>query len=183
MLEQMNGMNLKDLQGELHSSTDLYELISALGDQIQRERKDLNLAKSQGKERGSHENQELRRKIEDLQDRLREYEMNRTNHLASKKEQINKDLLRELEAAKDAVEDMRGALEAAKMDNHKLREQVRYLEDLSKNPRSRTGRSADGNEASATAMLLTRKENEQLRQEVRGLKDRVAHLQHELEIS
>ena len=162
MLEQMNGMNLKDLQGELHSSTDLYELISALGDQIQRERKDLNLAKSQGKERGSHENQELRRKIEDLQDRLREYEMNRTNHLASKKEQINKDLLR--------------GLEAAKMDNHKLREQVRYLEDLSKNPRSRTGRSADGNEASATAMLLTRKENEQLRQEVRGLKDRVAHL-------
>jgi DNA repair exonuclease SbcCD ATPase subunit len=52
-----------------------------------------------GKDRSNTENAELRRKIDDLQDRLREYELSRTNHLASRKDNINKDLMRNLEEA------------------------------------------------------------------------------------
>lgn len=55
--------------------------------------------KSMGKDRSNVENAELRRKIEDLQDRLREYELSRTNHIASRKDNINKDLMRDLEEA------------------------------------------------------------------------------------
>ena len=57
----------------------------------------MNREKSVGKERGNVENQELRRKIEELQDRVREYELTRTHHISQRKDQINKDLMRDLE--------------------------------------------------------------------------------------
>lgn len=48
------------------------------------------MSKSIGKDRAKLETQELKKKVEDLQDRLREYELSRTNHLANRKENINK---------------------------------------------------------------------------------------------
>jgi predicted nucleic acid-binding Zn-ribbon protein len=119
-----------------------------------------------------------------MQDRLREYEMNRTNHIATRKDNINKDLMKDLEAAQESLEELRREKDSLDMDNHKLREQVKYLEDLSnaQKKRNSTGRG-NGDDASATALLLTRKENESLRQESRGLKDRIAHLTHELDLA
>jgi hypothetical protein len=48
---------------------------------------------------GTAEILNLRRQIEELQDRCREYELTRTKHLSSKRDQIEQDMMQDLEAA------------------------------------------------------------------------------------
>lgn len=115
-----------------------------------------------GKDRSNVENAELRRKIDELQSRLREYEMSRTNHIATRKEHINKDLMRDLEEADAQIEELRRIKDTLEHDNRKLRDEIRYLEE---NPRrassgnNRPGSANNGGESSG-AVLILRKENE-----------------------
>ncbi len=51
--------------------------------------------------------QELRRKVDELQDRCREYELTRTKHLTSKKDQSNKELIKDLEDADAHIQELR----------------------------------------------------------------------------
>jgi predicted phage tail protein len=153
----------------------LYQVIAQLGEQVQRDRRDQALAKSQGKDRSNIENAELRRRVEELQDRVREYELTRTKHLSSKKEQINQDLLGDLEAAELQIEDLKRIKESLESENLRLRDENRFLEEAvhkAQHPQRRPGSTTE----SAGAMMMVRKDNEQLKQEVRNLKERVASL-------
>ena len=85
MLEQMNAITLKDITAELQVKTDLYEVMAALQEQIQKDRREFQQARSLGRSTGNAEVQELRRKVDELQDRCREYELTRTKHLTSTK--------------------------------------------------------------------------------------------------
>lgn len=125
----MNSITLRDITAELQQKTDLYETISLLGDQIQKDRREQHLAKSQGKDRSNIENLDLRRRVEELQDKVREYELSRTKHLSSKKEQLNKDLLGDLEEAERQIEELRRANESLANDNTRLKDETRYLEE------------------------------------------------------
>ena len=49
MLEQMNSVTLKDLQRELSTSNDIFEIIAEISDTIQREKREQS--KSVGKDR------------------------------------------------------------------------------------------------------------------------------------
>ena len=51
--------------------------------------------------------QELRRKVDELQDRCREYELTRTKHLISKKDHSNKELIKDLEDADAHIQELR----------------------------------------------------------------------------
>ena len=86
MVEALNLSTLKDLQTEIQQKTDLLDLVAALSDQISREKKDITVSKSGMNERGGQEAYELRKRIEELQARVRELEDNRQ----SRKEQVNR---------------------------------------------------------------------------------------------
>ena len=86
MVEALNLSTLKDLQTEIQQKTDLLDLVATLSDQISREKKDITVSKSGMKERGGQEAYELRKRIEELQARVRELEDNRQ----SRKEQVNR---------------------------------------------------------------------------------------------
>lgn len=49
----------------------------------------------------------MRRKIEELQDRCREYELTRTKHLTTNKNQANKELIKDLEDADAHIQELR----------------------------------------------------------------------------
>lgn len=59
MLEQMNSVTLKDLQSELSTSNDIFEVIAEISDTIQREKREQS--KSVGKDRTLQENNILKR--------------------------------------------------------------------------------------------------------------------------
>jgi hypothetical protein len=59
MLEQMNCVTLKDLQSELSTSNDIFEVIAEISDTIQREKREQS--KSVGKDRTLQENNILKR--------------------------------------------------------------------------------------------------------------------------
>ena len=52
-MEQFNAVTLKDLQTEIQQKTDLLDLVAYLGDQIQKERRELVGSKSGVKGSGS----------------------------------------------------------------------------------------------------------------------------------
>jgi hypothetical protein len=59
MLEQMNSVTLKDLQTELSTSNEVFEILADLSDTIQKEKRDQS--KSVGKDRTLQENNILKR--------------------------------------------------------------------------------------------------------------------------
>lgn len=103
----MNSITLKDITAELQLKTDLYEVMAGLQDQITRDRREFQQARSLGRSTGTGEVLELRRKIEELQDRCREYELTRTKHLTTKKDQANKELIKDLEDADAHIQELR----------------------------------------------------------------------------
>lgn len=65
----------------------MLDSVALLGNQIQKEKREVFNTKSIGNDnRGGNENQALQRKVEELQDRIRELESNRT----TRKEQVNR---------------------------------------------------------------------------------------------
>lgn len=62
----MNAITQKDLQNEIQQKTDLLDIVAELGDQIQRERREIGNSKSIGKDKGNQENYELRKQVGDL---------------------------------------------------------------------------------------------------------------------
>lgn len=116
---------------------------------------------------------ELRRKVEELQDRCREYELTRTKHLTTKKDQANKELIKDLEDADAHIQELRVQMDNLEVENRALKKDLRQLEEQvgKKRPPSAGGEM--------TGML--KRENEQLKQEVRSLRERVSTLSHELE--
>ena len=79
MMESLNLSTLKDLTNEVQSKIDLQDLVAHLSDQVLKERKDVELrSKSVGKDRNGQENYELRKKIEELQERIRELEYSKS---------------------------------------------------------------------------------------------------------
>ena len=82
----MNAITLKDLQNEIQQKVDLLDVVAELGDQIQREKRDNGQSKSVGKDKGNQDNYELRKQVGELQDRIREFESQKSN----RKEQINR---------------------------------------------------------------------------------------------
>lgn len=68
----------------------MLELVASIGQIVQQERKEQERSKSRGKDRTLQENANLRRQLEEMQDRVREYELQRTNHLGrNAKEMMN----------------------------------------------------------------------------------------------
>lgn len=180
-MEQMNSVTLKDLQSEMSCNADLFDLIAFLGETIQKDRKEEQKLKSMGKDRSNNENAELRRKIDDLQDRLREYELSRTNHIASRKNNINKDLMRDLEEADAQIEELRRIKENLEHDNRRLRDEVKYLEENPRKGSAGFNRPASGGNDATGAVLILRKENESQKHEIRNLKERISQLSMELD--
>jgi chromosome segregation ATPase len=177
----MNSVTLKDLQSEMSCNADLFDLIAFLGETIQKDRKEEQKLKSMGKDRSNNENAELRRKIEDLQDRLREYELSRTNHIASRKDNINKDLMRDLEEADAQLEELRRIKENLEHDNRRLRDEVKYLEENPRKGSAGLNRTNGGANEATGAVLILRKENESQKHEIRNLKERISQLSMELD--
>lgn len=81
------------------------------------------------------------------------------------------------------MEELRKVKENLEHDNFKLREEIKYLEDNGGRPQRKrsAGRTGSDNEVSAAGVMLLRKENESLKQEVRALKERISQLTRELE--
>jgi hypothetical protein len=89
-LESGNAHTQREVSGHLQDGDSVMELIAAVGQAVQQDRKEGERSKSRGRERGAQENGALRRQIEELQDKVREYELARTNHLGKNaKEMLN----------------------------------------------------------------------------------------------
>lgn len=100
--------------------------------------------------------------------------------MSQKKDIVNKDIMRDLEEAEGQLEEMRRAKDALEVENGRLRDEVSYMEgQLAKAQRRPT--SSQSTSESATAMMMVRRENEQLKGEVRSLKERITCLNQELE--
>jgi len=139
MLEQMNAITLKDLQSELSTSNEIFEVLAELSDTIQREKRDQS--KSISKDRTLQENNMLKRQIDDLQDRLREYELNRTNHLTSKGKDTNMSkIMKDLDDAEKHIEELNRVRDQLEYDNRRLREEIKYLEDNARKRPNSSGR-------------------------------------------
>ena len=180
MLEQMNSVTLKDLQSELSSSGDVFEILAELSDTIQKEKRDQS--KSIGKDRTLQENNMLRRQLEDLQDRLREYELNRTNHLTSKGKDSNMSkIMKDLDEAERQLEEQNRVRDQLEYENRRLREEIKYLEENARKRPNSQGRPDSADPQQVSAIMLLRKECEGLKVENRGLKERIQQLNMELD--
>ncbi len=72
---------------------------------------------------------------------VREYEMNRTNHLTQKGKDTNmQKLMRDLDAAERALEEQNRVRDQLEYDNRRLREEIKYLEDNARKRSNSQGR-------------------------------------------
>ena len=125
-METLNASTLKDLTNEIQSKTDLLDLVSSLSDQSLKDRKDVDLrSRSIGKDKSGHENYQLQKRIEELQDKIKDLEYSKS----TRKEQVNRDLMHSLNEADSQVADLRRKLEMVEEENNELRENVRRMVD------------------------------------------------------
>ena len=102
------------------------------------------------------------------------YELGRTNlgPNAQKETSLQK-LMRDLDEAEKQIEEAARIREQLEYENKRLREEVKYLEDNARKQRPNSSGRPAGGDQEVSAVMLLRKECEGLKQENRGLKERI----------